>query len=138
MTTKFVKISGDFDEIESVLDSEILPPGRDLAELLARKLIEAGLTVTDVDQHNSYGWIFEIASGATTTLCMVQLSDDWLLMVKHRVPLIHKFFKKRDQSDPVAILHHIDLALEESPEIEKYLWFTESEFLSDGVGTASY
>ena len=70
------------------------PPGRDLAAALIHGAEAAGYRVVEpLGQHDSYGWSFTVDVGDSQPVwCMLQLSDEWLLITHVRVPLLRRLF----------------------------------------------
>ena len=70
------------------------PPGRDLAEQVLRRVSDLGYQVVEqVGQHDSYGWCFTVRTADPRPIwCMLQLSDEWLLITHMHVPILQRLF----------------------------------------------
>lgn len=89
----FVSFDAPFST-EPTVDDEERPPGRDLTEYIENAMSSRGMVSRGVHQHDAYGWYFEVPIGAVVIWCMVQLSDNWLLISKPSVPLLKRIFWK--------------------------------------------
>jgi hypothetical protein len=71
-----------------------LPPGQDLAEELLRRVEALGYSIVErVTQHEGYGWSFTVKTDDSQPIwCMLQLSDEWLLITHRHLPLLRKLF----------------------------------------------
>ena len=66
------------------------PPGRDLAERLLAGVQAVGFRIVEpIGQHDSYGWCFTVHTDPRPVWCMLQLSDEWLLITQSRLPLFY-------------------------------------------------
>jgi hypothetical protein len=62
------------------------PPGRPIADMLASAAHEAGLKIAKpVSQFAAYGWAFTVGDNVAAVECMLQRSDEWLLMCNPQV-----------------------------------------------------
>ena len=108
------------------------PPGRELAQLLSRGIAAAGFAIVDpVSQHDSYGWSFEVDAGEGQHVrCMLQLSDNWLVITQPEVPLIRRLFGRgvspgADRQFALALM----AVARSASEISNVRWFkTEDDF----------
>jgi hypothetical protein len=67
------------------------PPGREIAEHLQQAMQRAGLPIHEpVEQHESYGWFFTVRVDGVAIWCMLQRSDDWMLICEPQLPMFRK------------------------------------------------
>jgi len=114
-----------------------IPPGRALMEFIAQALRTRGLPNAGVHQHDAYGWSFDATLDGAAVWCMLQRSDNWLLISRPQVPLLKRLFAKGDAGDAhQRVCTAIDSVLHGDPRFSNVRWFTESEFHSHGPGQA--
>ncbi|MEO7319468.1 MAG: hypothetical protein ABIZ56_10805, partial [Chthoniobacteraceae bacterium] len=58
----------------------IRPGGRELADYIRLTLAHCGVTVSDLDQHEYYGWAFTATPSNVPVFCLLQGSDPWILL----------------------------------------------------------
>ena len=132
----FVSFDAPFNT-EPISDDKEHPPGLDLVEYIVKALNASNLKTTEINQHDSYGWYFYVKLGENTIWCMLQLSDNWLLISESEVPFLKRLFRKE-----VADLEHqcvcesIDCVLQDGQQFKNILWFTQDEFQSQAEGSA--
>ena len=111
------------------------PPGRDVAEDLQQSLTAAGFRIVEpLAQHDSYGWSFTVATGNSRPVaCILQLSDEWLLITHPQTPMLKRLFGGRDSSR-----EHTDVdaallkALSAIPKVSDVRWFASEADLRAG------
>jgi hypothetical protein len=114
-------------------------PGRDLASLLAAGMERRGFRLSEgVEEHDSYGWYFIVATAESEgAWCMLQLSDAWLVITK----LEHQSAQPRAVAHAQTRLHTVCAALHDAAKeiaaISNIRWFSETEF-RDGAEGASH
>ena len=73
-------------DTDSMPDQEIVEgsaPGKKLAELIRVELLKTGLNVDEsVEDHEGYGWFFYYHTNEYPVFCMLQISDNWLLITE--------------------------------------------------------
>ena len=108
------------------------PPGRELAQLLSRGIAATGFAIVDpVSPHDSYGWSFEVDAGEGQHVwCMLQLSDNWLVITQPVVPLMRKLFGRGADTEAYRRVAVAFMAVARSAsEISNIRWFnTEEDF----------
>ena len=135
MIRNYLKIWGDFSEKEIVPSEDVLPPGRDLAELICTKLHCNGFQISvEVSQHDSYGWYFEVSLESSTVWCMLQLSDEWLMIFNQNGPMLKRMFGRLNKDEMALVLTQVNTYVSVSERIVKHGWFTEEEMYSDFAG----
>src|SRR6266481_1529285 len=111
------------------------PAGRPFADALARGAEGHGLLHEAVDQHDSYGWYFVAGTAEQRVWCMLQRSDQWLLITKPEVPFLKRLIGKRADTGSYRrvceALHAAALGL---PGVSNIRWFTEAEFQNQQPG----
>lgn len=115
---------------------EGLPPGRRLAQLLADGVARAGLPIVEgLAQHDAYGWSFVVdAGGGRHVWCMLQLSDNWLVIVKAETPLLRRLFGAGTGGQALQIVSAaLRAAAQGEPTFSNVRWFdSEAEFRRSG------
>lgn len=118
--------------------SEDTPTGEALAGVLADGAARQGLRLTQpVDQFESYGWCF-VLSGATdqSIWCLLQYSDNWLVITKAERPLLARLFGKPvDQGVHRAVCEALHVTALSRAEASGVRWFTEAEFRANQPGS---
>jgi len=127
----FVSFDSDFSKGSSSLWGKDVPPGRDLTEHLVLALKAKGLSCSDVDQHDSYGWYFEVTRDEAVIWCMLQLSDNWLLITRRSVPLLQRLFGKTSEEPHQRVCEAINSVMSVDSKFRNVLWFTAEEFQRD-------
>jgi hypothetical protein len=114
------------------------PPGRHLAEALARAVEAARYDIVEpLDQHDSYGWAFTVrTSDGKPVWCMLQLSDEWLLITHAPVSWLQKLRGATDFSSEHARLDTMLMGvLSSMPQVSNVRWFrAEEDFRADRPG----
>lgn len=104
------------------------PPGRELAEELARGLQAGGLTLAfPVSQWEAYGWEFTVETGGRKVWFMLQASDEWLLISD-----TPRGFREKLRGATYEEQHGKALAILAAvlapPRFTNVRWFTKDEF----------
>ena len=110
-----------------------IPPGRELMEFVAQALRTRGLPNAGVYQHDAYGWSFDTTLDGVSVWCMLQRSDNWLLISRPQIPLLKRLFAKGEAGDAhQQVCFAIDAVLHGDPRFSNVRWFTQAEFHSHG------
>lgn len=111
------------------------PPGRHLAQVFADGLAKTGCAILeDVAQHDAYGWSFVVDGGHDDRIwCMLQLSDNWLLIVKPGASPLRRLFRTRVNT---AGHERVSVALravaQSEPLMKNVRWFATEDDLRLG------
>ena len=117
---------------------EDAPAGRELALLLAGGLEPRGLQIQEpVDQHDSYGWYFVAVAGEQAVWCMLQRSDEWLLITKPETPLLKRLLGRKTNEEAHRRVCEALHATAASPDISHIRWFSRADFEQQQPGAAS-
>ncbi len=110
------------------------PPGRDLAERLLAGVQAVGFRLVEpIGQHDSYGWCFTVHTDPGPVWCMLQLSDEWLLITQSRLPLLLRWLGGAGVSLEHQRLDAAILAvLSAVPHVSNVRWFRTQEDLRQG------
>jgi hypothetical protein len=111
------------------------PPGRDIAEQLARGIAAAGFEIVEpLGQHESYGWAFSARDAdGRPVWCMLQLSDEWLVVTHTPSPMFRRLLggpgqsAAHDRFDAAAVR-----ALAVVPAVTNVRWFRSEDDLKSG------
>jgi hypothetical protein len=101
------------------------PPGRHLADLILRGAQAAGFAVVEsIAQHDSYGWAFTVRAGARPVWCVLQLSDEWLLITHPRVSWLERLVGGgRTAADHATLDAALVDTLSAMPSVSNVRWF---------------
>ena len=117
------------------------PPGKELASALAQGLERCGFTITEqVGEHGSYGWYFVVRTAAGKRVwCMLQQSDQWLLITEPLLPLLHRLLHRFFRSAEYARAHRqvcqaLDAAAREHEGVSGIQWFSRQDFEAQQPG----
>ena len=104
------------------------PPGRPIAEALARGLAAAGVRVVDPPEWNgSYGWEFTVETDQGRVWCLLQQSDRWLLIAEAEVPLLRRLFGETGEAGLQAVCGALDRVMASLPQVGHPLWESREE-----------
>ena len=113
------------------------PPGRTIAEMLAATVERSGVKITKpISQFEAYGWSFTAQEEDTEIECMLQRSDEWLLLFISRTPLLRRLFRRATQTSVGPIAKAIDTFLHQHPQVRNVRWYTGDEFETKRPGHA--
>ena len=133
----FATFDAQFSQDPVVVDGEEQPPGRELMECLVAGLKQLGLRCTEVAQHDAYGWYSEVGVGDKTIWCMLQLSDNWMLISRPLTSLLKRLFTKDvAEQEHQRVCEQIASVLRHDPRVSNVRWFTEQELHSGATGEA--
>jgi len=111
------------------------PAGRAFADSLALGAEGHGLLQEAVDQHGSYGWHFVAGTSEQRLWCMLQRSDQWLLIAKPEVPFLKRLLGRRaDAGSHRRVCEALHAAALGIPGVSNIRWFTEAEFQNQQPG----
>lgn len=111
------------------------PPGRDLADLILPRVEAAGFGIVEpLAQHDSYGWAFTVETGTPRPVwCMLQLSDEWLLITHSPVSLLQRLRGRAGISAEHARLDAaLVTALSSIPHVSNVRWYRSEGDLRAG------
>jgi hypothetical protein len=111
------------------------PPGRDLADLVLRGVEAAGFRIPEpLAQHDSYGWSFTVETGGPQPVwCLLQLSDEWLLITHARRSLLQRLRGDVGMSaDHAKLDAALVTTLSSIPHVSNVRWFRSEEDLREG------
>ena len=109
----------------------IVPAGRSIMETLRSEMAKSGFEITDVEQHESYGWSFETRVDGTRVWSMLQFSEPWLLITDAPVSWLGKL-KGRNNEPLSKVCAGLSQCLRNLPLASKVQWFTRKEFQQSG------
>lgn len=111
------------------------PPGRIVAEQVARALRASGVSITrPVTVHDSYGWAFEVELTGVRIWLMVQRSDQWLLITQTRRSLVDRLLRRTYETAHRAVADTLDQALHGPLGATDVKWYTRAQFESQASG----
>lgn len=72
-----------FETAEPLLGRNGDPPGGEIALIFEDRLRRSGVEIAEgVDVHGGYGWSFVAVMEGARIWCLLQLSDEWLLITR--------------------------------------------------------
>jgi hypothetical protein len=108
--------------------SQLVPHGRSIASTIAGCLREAGLRVSDVEQHEYYGWCFDVLFPNAVEWCLLQYPGPWLLLVRERRPVLRRLLCRGGTGHLETTLRAIDRVLKEGGRFASVQWFAERAY----------
>lgn len=134
----FVTFGANFSQEYREMDGEEVPPGRDLALSIMKGLRRCKVPCSDLDQHDSYGWCFDVSVSNAKVSCMVQLSDEWLMIIEPVVSLFGRIFKKETGSDSLRLVcEQVNKVLRGDERFHRVRWYTRKELEGQSEGYES-
>jgi hypothetical protein len=110
------------------------PPGRNVVCILAEMLKEQGLTMSEPQEHNYYGWSITASRGDVTFWFLLQFPGPWLLLSRDRTASIRKLFRS-NSSLHHQILRDLNRSLARDGRFRAIRWFTKEQYeRGDGIG----
>ena len=74
-------------------DGEIVAPGgRSIMGRLRDGLARRGFSVSEMEQHENYGWCFDVIAPACRIWCLIQFCEPWLLITDRRGGFLRRLF----------------------------------------------
>jgi hypothetical protein len=134
MIRNFVTFDSDSSQEEIILDDEVIPPGKDIINSIHKELIKRGLSCSNVETHDSYGWYFEVKIADAIIWCMLQMSDNWLLISQQQLPFFKKIMGNNFDAEHHQICVEINNVLQSKSTYRNILWFTEKDFKNQTNG----
>jgi hypothetical protein len=114
------------------------PAGKEYAEYIKRGLPTAGVPVEgDLQEHDSYGWAFDARVDGIRVWCMLQASDQWLLITKPALRFWNRVLGKSADAEHRATCEAIHQVLSHMPEVTDLRWYSEQEFRARQPGAES-
>lgn len=110
--------------------SPLVPDGRSIAGTIVTGLRAAGLLVSDPQQHEFYGWAFDVISVNETEWCLLQCPGPWLLLVRQRRPILRRLCPPKSTDNLEVVLKAIDRVMKQEGRFSAIQWFTEGAYES--------
>ena len=109
-------------------DSEAPAPGRPVFEKLWSNLrLNRSASLSDISEHDAYGWAFDVQYDGAQVWCMLQRSDEWLLITEIRRSLLDRIRGRDFTKQHEAVIALLDEALR-SIGVQHLRWFSRAEF----------
>jgi hypothetical protein len=116
---------------------ELLPRGSEILAAVRDKMGERGSLVTEIEEHDGYGWCFYTEVDGTRVWSMLQFCEPWLLIVEVPLRWLQRLKGKRVDELQERVCRDIHEVLKAMPQARNVQWFTPSEFQrSEGRGGA--
>jgi hypothetical protein len=132
---EYVSFLDDETPVPEQIPDDSPPPGRILAETLARSLQIHGLEVTHpVTEFEGYGWEFTVSSAGRSIRCVLQASDAWLLMTEVRRTWVEKIGGRHFPDAHQRVLDALRATLESGGRFNAVQWYTPDEW-QHGTGS---
>lgn len=109
--------------------TEIVPGGRTIAQTIRERLLEQGVSCSDLDQHSFYGWTFDVSVSAIKwCLIITTAAEGWMIQFEQEKSLLSRVFGNSDSdtfTQLLPIVHHI---LTSDTRFSNILWHTRSDY----------
>ena len=136
MIRSYVSFEDALTPVTVVSEDDSPPPGRGIADELARGLESHGLALSHpVSQWEGYGWEFTVNVDGRHTWFMLQASDKWLLVSDAPRTLIERLRGVTTEDQHQKALATLATVLG-SPRFT-VKWFTKADFESNNEAAAS-
>jgi hypothetical protein len=104
-------------------------PGRPVAEKLRAAVSAAAqVVVSEVGEHDAYGWTFEVKHQGVRVWCMLQRSDAWLLTTEVRPSFLDRLSGRDFAAQHREVGKILDQAVRSLAN--NVHWYDRAEFLS--------
>ena len=108
--------------------SPLVPDGRSIAGTIVSGLRGTGLEASDPEQHEFYGWAFEVVSVNETEWCLLQCPGPWLLLVRQRRSMLRRLCLSKGTENLETVLKAIDRVIKQEGRFSGIQWFTEAAY----------
>jgi hypothetical protein len=110
-------------------DSEEPPFGKELAEFLAAKLREQGLTVSVPENYEDYAWMLDVEGAQPTPWILVSAFGDGpgegLVLINSGIWWLHRLLRRSDKDLRERIAKTIHAILSSDPRFSDIRWHVD-------------
>ena len=125
----FAEFAADFPDPEwDRHGGDDYPAGRPIAVWLRDTLTREGFRCSEVENHDSYGWAFDVSVERATIWCMLQSSERWLLITQCKRKLLDALRGRSCDAEHRRLLDAIVRALEGDPRVRDSAWFARADY----------
>jgi len=107
---------------------ELIPGGRPILDAVRDRMAQRGHSVTEVEEHESYGWCFYTEVHATRVWSMLQFAEPWLIIVEVPVRWLQRLKGRRVDDAQQCVCLDLHEVLSAIPDARNVRWYTRSEF----------
>jgi hypothetical protein len=104
------------------------PGGHAIAEHIQSGLRKRGLNVTNVEQHEFYGWAFDIVGNQNTVWCMLQFAEPWLLVAEVPSTWWERLKGRKPDAEHAEVCRAIHECLVSGGRASSVRWFSRKDF----------
>jgi hypothetical protein len=110
-------------------DGEIVAPGgRNILGRLRDGVTRRGFSASEIEQHEDYGWCFDVIAPACRIWCLIQFCEPWLLITDRHCGLLKRLFGASDDSTHRRVCEAFQEIITADSSFSELHWFTKAEF----------
>ena len=106
----------------------VAPGGQIIMQCLRGRLADRGFTTSEIEQHDSYGWCFEVDVDGSRIWCLLQFCEPWLLITDRNSGLLKRFIGRNDDAAHRKVCETFHEILLSDTSFSGVRWFTKVEF----------
>lgn len=104
----------------------VVPGGETILRAIYDCLAARGYRVSNLEQHSTYRWSFDLCGKEGSFWFLVQHPERWLLTVHDSRMVWSRMF--RGQADFVALIEQCCACLESIPQLSSVQWMSRTEY----------
>ncbi len=129
MLRTYATFTSSLPDDQQEKDGEIvIPGGRNILGRLHDGLARRGFSVSEIKQHEDYGWCFEIVAPSCRIWCLIQFCEPWLLITDRCGGLLKRLLGVSDDSTHRKVCETFQDIIAEDSSFSELRWFTKAEF----------
>jgi hypothetical protein len=117
-------------------DDTAHPIGEEIAEYLSRRLSDAGVPISKIDNYNDFAWSMDTTRNGARLFLLLGFVDDgdyeWLMQINEYSSFWHVFQRNRTIAERSAIAHIVNETLQTDGNVSLIRWhvgdFAEENF----------
>ena len=106
----------------------LAPGGRNIMEHLRDSLTRRGFSTTETEQHEDYGWCFDVVAADCRVWCLLQFCEPWLLVTHRQGGLLKRLLGARDDSSHRSVCKALLDIIAQDSSFSGLRWSTRAEF----------
>ena len=133
-TLDLVTFNSDFpdDSVWDEQDNLLVPEGQTVAECLCQHLQKEDINCSDAFQYKFYGWAFEATYKQVKVHCILQIVEEWILIMEERKSIISSFFYPSSDEAFGYIQKAVHTILKENNKFSNVLWYSQNDYDNGG------
>jgi len=129
MQSMYATFDSSLPDDSQEIGNKFIQPGFNVARRVQDGLKQRGLPVTEVENHEDFGWSFHVGPlglfrRKPSVWCLFQVPDKWLLITEQSPG----FFFFKDDAYYKQVLDEINAILVGDPAFSTVTWLSESEY----------